>query len=59
MGPNTLPFADDGVQQFFYMKWVNDIPQVWFLAYLDLDEPETYLVVDSFDELLGALYAAE
>ena len=57
MGPNTLPFADDGLQQIYYIKWVNDIPQVWFLAYLDLDEPETFLVKDSFDELLSDLYA--
>lgn len=59
IGPNTLPFADDGEQQFYYIKWVNNIPQVWFLAYLDLDEPESYFVMGSFDELLDALYASE
>ena len=59
MGPNTLPFADDGDDQVFYIKWINNVPQVWFLAYLDLEEPETYLVVDSFDKLLGALYAID
>ena len=58
MGKNTLPFADDGVQQIYYMKWVNDVPQVWFLAYLDLEEPETYMVMNSFDELLDDLYAS-
>lgn len=57
MGPNTLPFADDGLQQVYYMKWVNNVPQVWFLAYLDLEKPETYFVMNSFDELLVSLYA--
>lgn len=57
MGPNTLPFADDGVEQIYYMKWVNNVPQVWFLEYLDLEEPETSLVMNSFDELLESLYA--
>jgi hypothetical protein len=59
MGPNTLPFADDGMHQIFYLKWVNSVPQVWFLAYLDIEEPETYFLKDSFDELLGALYRAD
>lgn len=57
MGPNTLPFADDGLQQIYYMKWVDNIPQVWFIEYLDLEEPETYFVMESFDKLLDALYA--
>lgn len=56
IGPNTLPFADDGNRQIYYIKWENDIPQVWYLSYLDLDEPETYLVNDSFDDLLESLY---
>ncbi|KTC84358.1 SMI1/KNR4 family protein [Legionella drozanskii] len=58
MGPNTIPFADDGLQQIYYMKWVNNVPQVWFLTYLDLEEPETHFVINSFDELLDALYVA-
>ncbi len=59
LGPNTLPFADDGLQQFYYLKWVDDVPQVWFLAYLDRDYPETYLVMESFDKLLESLYAVD
>lgn len=59
IGNHALPFADDGLQQFYYMKWVNEIPQVWFLAYLDLAEPETFPVADSFDKLLDSLYAAD
>ncbi|CAM2932185.1 SMI1/KNR4 family protein [Legionella worsleiensis] len=59
LGPNTLPFADDGIDQVYYMKWVNNIPQVWHLVYQDLDEPETYCVSNSFDELLEALYNAD
>ena len=56
MGANTLPFADDGLQQIYFMKWVNNTPQVWFLAYLDMDEPESFFLMNSFDELLDALY---
>lgn len=56
IGPDTLPFADDGINQIYYMKWINNVPQVWFLIYLDVDEPEIYCVSNSFDELLGALY---
>jgi len=47
MEPNALPFADDGLQQIYYMKWVNNSPQVWFLAYLDTDEPENYFLMNS------------
>lgn len=57
IGPNTIPFADDGIKQVYYLKWKNNVPQVWYLSYLDLDEPETHLVKDSFDELLEELYA--
>jgi cell wall assembly regulator SMI1 len=59
MGPNTIPFANDGVNQVYFMKWVNDVPQVWFLAYLDIEEPESWLVMESFDELLESLYVSE
>jgi hypothetical protein len=57
LGANTLPFADDGIQQIYYMKWVDDEPQVWFLAYLDIEEPETFFLMNSFDELLAALHS--
>ena len=56
IGPNTIPFADDGLKQIYYMKWVNDVPQVWYLTYLDLEKPEAQLVMESFDKLLEALY---
>jgi hypothetical protein len=59
MGPNSLPFADDGVQQIYYLKWIDDIPQVWYLTYLDLDEPECTFVMNSLDELLDSLYVRE
>jgi len=58
MGPSTLPFADDGYSRVYYMKWVNDIPQVWVLL-LSEEGPETFQLFNSFDELLGALYSAE
>ncbi|MBA2648780.1 MAG: SMI1/KNR4 family protein [Legionella sp.] len=59
MGPNTLPFADDGEQQIYFMKWIDNIPEVWFLAYEERPEPESFKVLDSFDELLGALYVGD
>ncbi len=59
MGPNTLPFADDGRQQVYFMKWVDNIPQVWLLVYLDLDSPKLRFVKNSFDELLESLYYVE
>ncbi len=59
MGPNTLPFANDICKQIFYMKWVDNIPQVWFLEYLDIKESKTYLIKKSFDELLSSLYAED
>jgi hypothetical protein len=59
MGDNALPFADDGIQQIYYLKWINNSPQVWYLAYLDLDEPETFFLMNSFDELLGALQSTD
>lgn len=59
LGPNTLPFAHDGIHQIYYLKWVNETPEIWYFVYLDRDEPETFRVINSFDELLGALYNAE
>lgn len=59
IGPNALPFADDGLQQIYYLKWVDKIPQVWFLAYLDLDEPEARIVKSTFPDLLNGLYNAD
>jgi hypothetical protein len=59
IGPGTLPFACDDSQQIYYIKWVNDEPQVWFLAYLDIEGTETCFLMNSFDELLEDLYAAE
>lgn len=59
LGPNTLPFAEDAHQQIYFFKWIDNIPQIWFLAYLDLEKPETCFVMNSFDELLGALYVAD
>lgn len=56
LGPDILPFADDGLQQVYYLKWKNNVPQIWFLSYLDLDEPEAYLMKNSFDDLLESLY---
>ncbi|MDF1758655.1 MAG: SMI1/KNR4 family protein [Legionellaceae bacterium] len=56
IGPSSIPFVDDGVEQFYYMKWVNGIPQVWFLEHLDIPGYETYMVLNSFDELLNSLY---
>ena len=34
---------------------MNNEPQVWFFSYLDLDEPEAFLVMDSFEKLLESL----
>jgi hypothetical protein len=59
MGPDSLPFADDGVQQIYYLKWLNSIPQVWYLTYLDLEEPECTFVMNSLDELLDSLYVGD
>ena len=56
MGQNALPFADDGLQQIYYLKWIDNIPQVWFLEYLDRDIAKTSCVKASFDELLESLY---
>lgn len=55
LGPNALPFADEGDFKIYYIKWVNDVPQIWF-AYIDFDEPEHYCVAESFNELLKSLY---
>jgi len=55
--PNAIPFAEDYNGQIYYLKWKNNIPQVWFLGYVDLEEPETQLLLPSFDELLKGLYA--
>ena len=57
IGMHNLPFADDGHQQIYYMKWVNDMPQVWYYQYLDLDEPRQFKIANSFDEFLDSLYS--
>jgi len=57
MGPQTVPFASDYAEHIYYLKWVNDVPQVWYLAYQDMEGTETYPVKDSFDDLLEGLYA--
>lgn len=57
IGVNSLPFGENDEQQIYYMKWVNNVPQVWLLNSQDLDEPESYFIMGSFDELLGSLYA--
>lgn len=56
MGPNTLPFADDGYNRIYYIKWENNEPQVWVLVFLSEEEPDTYRLLNSFDKLLEALF---
>jgi hypothetical protein len=59
IGTGTLPFADDGYNRIYYMKWDKNVHQIWVLKFMSEDEPETYLLMNSFDELLGALYNAD
>jgi hypothetical protein len=56
IGPNTLPFALDYASHIYYIKWVNEVPQVWY-AYRDMEGTETEFVKESFDALLEDLYA--
>ena len=48
LGPNTLPFAQDPAQQPYYLKWVDNVPQVWHLAYEERDEPGLRFLLNSF-----------
>jgi hypothetical protein len=59
IGPGTLPFADDGYNRIYYMRWDKNAHQVWALKFMSEDELETYFLMNSFDELLGALYNAD
>ena len=57
MGPKTVPFANDDVEHIYYLKWIDEVPEVWYLAYQEIEGTETFLVKGSFDDLLEALYA--
>lgn len=59
MGSDTLPFADDGDNRIFYLKWENNIAQVWVLVFLSEEGPDTYFLLNSFDELLGSLFYSD
>lgn len=55
IGPGALPFAEDGYNCVYYFKYIQNVAQVWCLAFMEDEEPENFLLFNSFDELLGAL----
>ncbi len=61
IGSNTLPFAEGEYSCIYFLKWKHDLAQVWCLKFDEdeEEEPEIFLIFNSFDELLGALYNAE
>lgn len=59
IGENSVPFAVDFADNVYYLKYSNNKHQVWYFALYAVDEIETYLIFESFDDFLQSLHAEE
>ncbi|CAM4397865.1 MAG: hypothetical protein LEGION0398_MBIBDBAK_01188 [Legionellaceae bacterium] len=56
LGGNSLPIAEDDEGAIYFLKWVGNIPQVWLLKYTEREKPKSFFIMNSFENMLGALY---